>query len=210
MRLKSDFRDYYDLWFDGCGEVFERRSTSEKPRYALLQDLEAAGIPTPPHGTVCTIANRIEEHLGGTETTDGKVVVYLDDTAHCGEGKILVPFNEALLEYPNHYCTWFIDGRGESLRHLQIGDRAWTLKYVSFHDWRSNVGDGTVEVIEEVATRFENIRLPLFAVDFVSGYAVDLNSSPGMTCSGMEKILPGKEVVTLIESKIKSLKETCA
>lgn len=40
-------------------------------------------------------------------------------------------------------------GAGRSLRYLQVGDRKWWLRYWSENDWRSNAGEGGVEVMGE-------------------------------------------------------------
>ena len=114
LQLKTDFHDYYDHWFDREGQIFERMSHSGMSRREMFGFLEQIGLKTPPHGTPEQIFNTLSEQDKEAEdlaqTHDINffhVVVYLDETAHRGEGKILVPLTEAMQKYPNAFCSLY-------------------------------------------------------------------------------------------------------
>jgi hypothetical protein len=116
---------------------------------------------------------------------------------------------QALEEYPDCYYSAYIKDKipGRSLRYLKIGSRAWELEYVSKDDWRSNVGDVDIKILREVpaATSFKGMNFPIFAIDYaIDGhdnlkYGIDFNIAPGLKYTGLENILPGKEVYSLIK-----------
>ncbi len=109
LKLVSDFRDYYDSWFDLEGEIFHRLTTGGMNRLEQLQFMEKNGLKVPKHGKVSSLDCE-------------KVVVYIDQTAHCGEGKLLLETKQALELYPDSLATEYINKcPGLSWRYLQIG-----------------------------------------------------------------------------------------
>ena len=213
LQLKTDFHDYYDHWFDREGQIFERMSHSGMSRREMFGFLEQIGLKTPPHGTPEQIFNTLSEQdkeaedLGQTHDINFfHVVVYLDETAHRGEGKILVPLTEAMQKYPNAFCSLYYQTLllgSTSLRYLQIGDKIFWLRYTS-DDWRSNYGNVNIKILSQEKDKFHsNIYLPLFAVDFIFGpdftWAIDINIAPGVKGTGVENILPAKEAVAAIK-----------
>lgn len=217
IRLKTDFHDYYDHWFDAEGVEFERFSRQGRGRREALEYLSDIGLKTPPYGTPREVMVKTNNRLLERELElqkDSKyllsVVVYLDENAHRGEGKVLMPLQEALNKYPNHLCTLFIPpipGKSVSMRHLQIGKKAFWLRYTSSDDWRSNCGNVEIEVIKQEKDGYHpKIHYPLFAIDYIANtdkmLAVDLNVSPGLKGTGIENILTGKEVAHLISEAI--------
>lgn len=206
--LESDFRDYYDHWFtpqyQHPNKVLKRIANSQSwSKREQLQFLETIGK---------TPFNRVVREL--PSFLDQKLVVYVNEYSHRGEGKVLLEFEEALEKYPEKYASVYIEqesGSTTSFRLLQIGDSSWWLKYQSSDNWRSNVGDVTVEVEGESSSGWEDIQrnveplkdYPLFAIDFVQSiaghlYAIDFNTAPGLSGTGMEELLKGKEVFELI------------
>ena len=221
VKLKSDFHDYYDDWFDLEGIPFERYSRQGKGRKAALDFLTEIGLRTPPYGTPQEVIVQIYPRLLEREQElqkDSKyllsTVVYLDENAHRGEGKILMPLHEAKSKYFNHLCTLFIPplpGKSISMRHIQIGKKVFWLRYISRDDWRSNCGDVEIEVIrQEMDGYHPQIHHPLFAIDYIANteemLAVDLNVSPGLRGTGIENILSGEEVVHLLREAIGDFK----
>lgn len=221
--LKSDFRDYYDHWFTPSYQspkVFLERyakpvccfkenvdsnlniNFKKREQLRLLDTFEM----TPTHGIVKELPY-----------TSFKLVVYLDEYAHCGEGKILIDSQEAREKYPDCYASFYIEskyGKAISKRLLQIGNRSWWLEYTNHEkDWRSNVGENIEIKIKGETDCFwvNNQRnsdllknYPIFAIDFVESfcgeylYAIDFNTSPGLLGTGIEEILYGNEVFKLI------------
>lgn len=214
--LESDFRDFYDHWFDKEPvDYVLRRNTkpddgiSKRNQFELL---EHAGFSVPVHGYVQDIWSR---------TSKDYLVVYDDEFAHCGEGKTLWRKTKAAMEAPRKYCSVFIETtndplvRSESKRLLAIGDCMFWLTYKS-NGWMSNhAEDIEVSVNGETLRRqsyeregehdfdFLN-RYPLFAIDFVKSLssnllmAIDFNTSPGLKGTGIEDVLSAKEVHKLI------------
>lgn len=203
LKLISNFVDYYDHWFDSDGNIFKRVTTDGMIRGRMFSFLRQRGLSTPIYGVVSHLKNAfyLED--------DDKIVVYIDEKLHCGEGKQLMTLKEAFddKKLQSCLCTQYINtdnpfNYAVSYRHLQIGDRAFWIRYVSYNDWRSNCGDGDIELLEEVIS-MKIPNTPLYAIDFVEKngiyYAVDYNISPGIRGTGIEDILPAKEVVNLIK-----------
>lgn len=175
--------------------------------------LEECGFITPLHGLVMDVWKVVRNPW---------LVVYDDELKHCGEGKTLWPRTKAALEIPSKYCSIFIPTTDDPLVHsvsrrlLAVGERMWWLRYES-DDWMSNHAENVdVSVVGETLPRdryelegdhdFTYLKdYPLFAIDFVETpdgrlMAIDFNSAPGLKSTGMEDILPAKEVVDLIKS----------
>lgn len=166
-RLYSDFIDYYDHYFDSDGIRFERFTYGGMNRIDMLKWL-SKNYPTVQHGYVDKIP-----------PTD-YVVVYTNPKAHMGEGKILLPYNEAIMKYPNYYCSEFVKCGPKSTRLLYAGRFKICLEYSSDDDWRSNCSNVNTTILSiEVG---DPGPAALCAIDFVRGLAVDYNIAPGLGC----------------------------
>lgn len=123
MKLISDFRDYYDHWFDNNEPAFSRLMVSGPTK----QEITRAGYKTIPYG-------RPKDFSKGD-----LLVVYLDETLHAGEGKLLGPQEEALELYPEKLCSLFIKSNSISTRYLWVGSRCFELAYENLdkREWRS-------------------------------------------------------------------------
>lgn len=226
--IKTNFIDYYDHWFDREGYIFERRSDGGMSRREMFAFLRHHGSNVPIYGTPADICRSLGNQGSNPEKKSPiKVVVYLDERAHRGEGKILVPIEYAQKEYPDSLCSMYYPGAGraESIRYLQIGDLHVWLKYVSL-DWRSNV-EPEIIVLSEIHKGYHpTIHFPLFAIDFVSGntqradqatclddvcnswIAVDFNISPGIRGTGIENALSAKEAAEAIRRAVSKQQES--
>ncbi len=219
IQLTSDFSDFYDHWFCGAYEkpnrTFDRASRTTMSKRQQFQLLQEMGFNVPSHGTVTEVVER----LAGTQQEQSPpltLVGYTDEFAHAGEGKIIRAYYYLISEQPHLYCSEFIPTSEDttisiSYRLLQVGDRAWWLKYEGRGSWMSNhAPDVTVEVLHEAHGFWdtgEEIRpkqYPLFAIDFVvpvgseKKLAIDFNTAPGLKQTGMEEILSAKECYELI------------
>jgi hypothetical protein len=221
VRLNSDFTDWYDHQFAGKYEVADAElirlasdpnfSLSKRQQFKLLKEV---GLNTPMNGEVSEVAPKVGNN---------KLVVYLDEFAHRGEGKVLLDSSEAIASYPKHYCSAWIDTatndgliKSNSWRLLQIGDKGWWLKYQNPDSWLSNVGSNvSIELGNESdfwddcdLNRFVLKEYALFAIDFVfykcKLLAIDFNSAPGMKWTGIEKVISAKEIYSLITDYIAS------
>jgi hypothetical protein len=218
VRLISDFVDYYDHWFDGYDSelIFRRLSKSGMSRPDMLRFLKEKGFATPAFGTVKDLYDEIiRKQYHDTPGFDSilSVVVYTDIFSHRGEGKLLLPFNEAIEKYPDHFATEYLcvqkNGLGLSYRYLKIGQESFWLQYSSENDWRSNYGEVNVTILFQQLPIYHAIDYPLYAIDFlpIAGtlYAIDFNIAPQIKGTGIEDILPAKKVADLI--KIELLKQ---
>lgn len=196
VKLKSDFRDFYDLAFDAEGYEFKRFTWDGLARPAMLTFLAWNDYNPPRHGFVRDLAPE-----------SAMLVVYTDEKAHRGEGKILMTAKEAMEHHPNAYASEYIQSPPESLRLLQVGMMRWMLSYKSDDAWRSNVGkEVEIQIVSE-HVGYSSIPLPLFAIDFVCDkngirYAVDFNIAPGLKWTGIEDRMKPEEVVELIRQAI--------
>jgi len=215
LRLESDFRDWYDHAFSSQGTPFERLSTGGMSRREMFPYLESLGLEPPRHGTVSAVAAELleewpEESRASAAEQMISLVVYLDLWAHSGEGKVRVSAADALLLYPDRYCSEFMSattsgGAGRSLRYLQVGNRQWHLMYWSDHDWRSNYGEGGVKVLEESPLGYHpTVTEPMFAIDFLligqKLLAVDFNTAPGL--APLRGLVTPSEIVGLLGAAI--------
>jgi len=201
LALRSDFVDFYDLAFDARlpgVPVFQRFSRDAADRVTLLRALRLTlGENVPTFGTA-------RDCLRGWDD-DSMWVAHFDPFAHRGEGKVVLAAGVLRREHPPEtIVVKYIDGnRGRSLRHLQIGRRAFLLHYESADDWRSNCGDVRV-MVSGRAHPMTEATWPLLAVDYVTDgsgrlWAIDLNTAPGMTGTGIEDLMTPDEVVDEIK-----------
>lgn len=200
LQLKSDFREpWYDWAFDKDGVVFERyaKTAMDRPTmWRILEDEFHLQLPT--HGIARNVCQRGDDKLW---------VAYLDPTAHRGEGKVVHASGVCLDKFPEKAVCEYIESarsafyKSYSIRHLQIGNKAWGLAYESKDDWRSNCGDCCASVYRDREPMLE--KYPMFAIDYVihenGPLAIDLNTAPGLRWTGIDKWIKPTKVVELIK-----------
>lgn len=197
IRLKSDFRDFYDHHFAGSfavdAPVYERFASSrERDRKTDHLLLRCAGLRTPSGQAL------------GCWPGETLVVAYVDERAHRGDGKRMGTVDALLREglSGNTYAVQWVGGdaaRGRSLRLLSCGRSHYWLTYRQRDpaEWRSNVGDVEVALADEAPPRLVEraidaagrlqfgLHEPLTAIDFVRDdtgrfLAIDINTAPGL------------------------------
>lgn len=214
--LKSDFRDYYDHWFAGSWQkpdvVFERYIRSKTSRREDFEKLKSMGLRVPVYGTVTEVWEWVRGDFRGLDENKlskvFSVVVYTDEHAHAGEGKLLLSFEEALEKYPSAFASEYIPataaGVGITLRYLRVGLRQFWLRYSSYSDWRSNCGDVKIELLCEEKIADVAGPAPLYAVDFIKTegklVALDYNTSPGLRGTGVEALMGPEQAYRQIVS----------
>lgn len=177
--LKTDFVDYYDNHFDHLSQpephlVFNRLTRNNFSRKDLFNLLEEMNEPVIPHGN----AKKLSEKFWSAN----KFVVYTDEYAHSGQGKLLIDRSQ-IPQYSDTFASLYMPEKPSlSLKKIVIGDRIFWAKYQSSHDWKSNVGD-YVELYEPYeGLRINNKLFPIYTIDYVIGanywWAVDLNTAP--------------------------------
>jgi hypothetical protein len=220
VKLVSDFKDYYDA---SCNVVrnraydyiWDRRQRNWVGRRKLLDVLGQAGFRLPLRGTARKVAgNTRRSHL----------VVYTDEFAHEGQGKVLLPAFEAAEEYAANYCTEYVGPtphrRATSVRILQVGNRAFrgilsgTMKTGS--TWRSNVADEVQARFTDSSGQLAEIKpieaevlkpYPLFAVDLVPDeagnlFAVDFNTAPRLGGTDLGTLLGAQVLTDLVREHV--------
>ena len=217
--LESDFRDYYDHVFYNSLDlslsgIFYRIANNPEfslPKRSQFQYLESAGFRVPKHGLVKDIA-----------TENNKVVVYIDEYVHQGQGKDLLDGSDALSIHPDKYCSEYIGHSfGKSCRYLQVGNRSFIYWYQSSDSWKSNTGEVEISapiehnfwedpyeiafIGEEKRARHDLVfqNYPMFAIDLVPVFntdlaAIDLNTAPGLKWTGMEDLMSPMDVYNAI------------
>lgn len=179
----------YDYCFARDADmVFMRMFFSESqidasaPRREMFARMEAAGIATVPNGTVVDLLRREDPGHG--------LVVYVDERAHRGGGKVRMSCDEALNAFPNAWASVFVPPAGQSLRHFQFGARSFSMPAWSVDDWRCQRGEAYTYCVP--GSRWNLfptvVPYPYFAVDFIPGtdLATDFDFLPGMTDDGLE------------------------
>lgn len=219
IKIKSDFRDYYDHAFCGSYEtpdvMFERNSTGGMSRSAMFTAFTSAGLLTPRHGLVRDLVPALRAEYANCPKELWQImqaVVHLDEQAHAGDGKMALSFDAAETQYPAAFAVEFLPtvaGVGAiSYRHLRVGKKMFWLRYTSHDDWCSNCGDVQIEFMCEAGsatpdTPFFDLS-PMVAVDFLrignQMYAIDLNIAPGLRGAGMEKIMQPSDVLHEVDS----------
>ena len=217
--LRTDFRDYYDPWFDmddvkaiSLRHVLFRYARGGIDRIQMFEYLHSYGLTVPVFGTPRQVYEkllyRLEEEEADILATE--VVGYLDLVSHRGEGKVRTSLKEALSRSDILFCSVFHKHRhptfngGVSIRRLYVGDLEYVLEYRSTDDWRSNCGEVDITILEEKSRRIPGE--PLFAIDFIPTehelVAIDYNAAPQIGGTGIENILSGKEIVAALKRYI--------
>src|SRR5690606_22183941 len=127
------------------------------------------------------------------------VVAYYDPRGHATQGKYKTKLKD--IYYDNMYCSVFIhtDGPPSHVRIAHIGNRSAAYRMWSDHEWMSNTGN-TIEMEFLGVDKYERLlNYPVYAIDFVSGYAVDLNLCPGLGKTPIQDAIPAKEAADAIK-----------
>jgi hypothetical protein len=86
IKLKSDYFDKYDAWFDLSGEIHFSRMAQNSwhtSRDLMFEIFQKLGLKTPRYGFMESFE------------PDDMIVLYTDEYAHCGEGKLLIKAGDA-------------------------------------------------------------------------------------------------------------------
>ena len=208
LKLVSDFRDYYDHWFDREGQEFRRITTEGPTRYQMFDLLRKAGFSTPP---LFKLGKDLDKCIHFTK--DLNVVVYLKPIGHRGEDKIFLSLDEAIEAHPGKWASLFVGERARSFRWLYIGFYEIILEYKSDDFYRSNVGDVSIEIlnVHKVKARigFTKSLPPLCAVDGTNDEglykAFDLNIAPGIEGSGVENVISAEDLANSLKEYISQI-----
>ena len=225
IKLESDFRDFYDMHFWRSGlsvengkpdivwnRYAENSGLSKRGQFSLMSRM---GFDTPAWGLVKDVYSKLRSQRVS------KVVIYLDEYAHSGNGKVVMSLEDAYSNFPRSLCCEFIETGSEagavSTRRLQIGSLGIELEYrsTSPSEWRSNV-DPKISILDATRTPLaidsDLIQIyPIWAVDFVfcperkKAFAVDFNESPGMDRTGVDEVVRPQMIYDEIATHLQML-----
>jgi len=203
VRIRSDFREYYDHAFDLSGMEWFRNSEDDLSRSSAHNRMRNMGLNVPRSGLLNN--RKLLREMGNIQ-----VVVYTNEYTHRGEGKLLLQLEEAMVDYPGCYASAYIHrpvaySQPSSVRRLRIGSSIHWLEYWSEDTWRSNYStvDAPVDIYTYVPGITANIidyePYPMLAIDFVESiygawYAIDYNTSPGIGGTPIEGILTPNDI----------------
>lgn len=212
LQLRSNVTQSYDYCFSRRAPlVFLRMyhtpylNANDVPRREMFARLEASGIQTVPNGIVSELLKKQDPPAG--------LVIYLDEKAHRGEGKIWVSAKEAQERYADCWASVFIPPAGQAVRHFQFGSRAFTMPFQSFDDWRCQKGETTRSWCVP-GSRWEHlfpdvIPHPYFALDFIPGtdMATDFQFVPGTTDDRLDNWMRPREMYRALQEAAGTLME---
>lgn len=204
LQLRSNVSQPYDYCFSRRAEwAFLRMyhtpylNARDITRREMFARLEKAGVGTVPNGIVEDLLRRVDPSHG--------VVVYLDETAHMGNGKEWMSCEEALRLHPQAWASVFIPPAGRAVRHFQFGSRSFTMPFQSFDDWRCQKGETTYSYCVP-GSRHSNlfpevIPYPYWAIDFVPGtdLATDFQFVPGTTDDRLDNWMSPREMYRALQ-----------
>jgi hypothetical protein len=131
---------------------------------------------------------------------DLRCVVYLDEYAHQGDGKVLLPLAEAVERYPDHLGSLLVSSQGPPViyRLARFGRWAfWLRQEGRSDDWRSNQRDSERLLAKVHCEEPNPIPRVLWAIDFVPSpfglLALDFNTAPQLETVGEANALTAAE-----------------
>lgn len=210
LELRTNLRHPYDYCFSRSASIVFLRVydalVGKKlclTRRAMFAWLKEQGIQTVPNDTVENLLKKYDPAHG--------VVVYIDEQAQRGNGKVWVSAKQAQELYANYWCSLFIPPSGRTIRHFQFGDRAFTIPFYSSTDWRSNRGASTSYAVEGSRWSLfpKIVEYPYFAVDFIPGtdMATDFQFVPGLDNDRLENWMQPREMYQALQRATKVLLE---
>ena len=204
LQLRSNVKQSYDYCFSTRAEwaflrMYHTPYLNERDitRREMFAKLEKLGIQTVPNGIVKDLLSKYDPEFG--------LVVYTDETAHMGHGKIWVTSEQALSDYPNAWASLFIPPAGKAIRHFQFGSRSFTIPFQSFDDWRCQRGETTYSYCVP-GSRYEHLfpeilPYPYFAIDFIPGtdMATDFQFVPGTTNDRLDNWMSPRDMYRALQ-----------
>jgi hypothetical protein len=213
VQLLTDYQQFYDGIFDGRPPVFQRMAFTRGglDKRAQFRLFAALGLPTPPHGAVAELHEGLRRSgppFAWPEEVmrDVWCVVYTDELAHRGEGKLLLPLSEAAKRHPACFASLFAAQPGEPIafRHVRFGRLAYWLRQCGTRaGWQSNLADKEWVLSKALAAAPNPVPRVLWAIDFIpspSGLlAVDFNTAPDLATLGETSALTSAEALAELE-----------
>lgn len=188
MRIISDFKDYYDEYFNENASMTYERVRKGLGRGRELKILKALGIKT------------IEvKAVSEFDISNSHLVVYTNPLKHDYQGKKIVEYGEAQIMYDNHLASKFIEeANGITFKYLQIGTRRFRV-YMK-NDVPLELKRGRVIEIQEIqSVGYRQFKSnPIFSIDYINiggeMVAIDFNEVQNLGELGLEEVMDAKAV----------------
>jgi hypothetical protein len=190
LKIKSDFRDYYDSASTSKSNlVYERYYSNAYSRAKGISVLKAIGFKTIEIGPVNQIALMHKQ-----------VVVYTNANEHMGQGKIVMTANDALLTYPNCLASPFYECTSDiTTKFVKIGSRGFKIQLRNSEQLKSDI---IVDIKEDKNKGLSILKVPIYSIDYINysgmAMATELNSVQRLDYLQLETVISANEVISEI------------
>lgn len=204
--LESDFKDYYDSYFEQNAEqvqaVYKRNKCDMPSKGKGLATLRKIGIQT-----IKLEATR--DMIFFDEGQSKQIVVYTDPNKHDGTGRVLMKLSEAQLTYPNSLASEFYEEATSISKLLYIGSRRFKVLI----ETKGGLDKGRVVQIEEIGRMYNYmIACPIFSIDYIPTnnglLAITLNTVERLSDYGFDNIIKPEDIVEEISAAMLEYKLT--
>lgn len=195
IKIVSDFTDYYDYMSDSISTIeYHRNVNNGVQRVAALNKLRQLSIK------VIDIMP-VSKYL----SSDGKIVVYTNPSAHNGNGKKVLTVDEAQLYYPNYSASKYYENCTSYIKFIQVGKQRYTLQIK-----RNSVEDRSTEEIVGISRLPDEynrvVGIPIFSIDYIcvdnQMIATDFNEVEKLSNYGLQEFIKPEEVIKEIKDSL--------
>lgn len=195
IKIVSDFTDYYDYLSDSLSTIeYSRKANNGVQRVAALNKLRQLGIKA-------IDIMPVNKYI----SSDGKIVVYTNTSAHDGKGKKVLTVDEAKLYYSNYSASKYYENCKDYIKFIQIGKQRYTLNIN-----RSSVEDRHSEEIKGITKLPDEynrvVGIPIFSIDYIcienQMVATDFNEVEKLSNYGIQSFIKPEEVIKEIKDSL--------
>lgn len=198
LKIESNFIDYYDNTAKSYNvpsisdKCYDRNIRSYVHKAQSIKFLKALGVNT--------IQLKPVSQLG---VYDDDVVVYVDDTLHECQGKIVVSAKIALRDFSNCVCTHYYPDVCKTYKVLQIGEKRYNISFDKTHNGAEDFSHGLLSDIHQLTPAYnKNIKLPIFSIGYIETktdmIATDFNEVEKLYRLNFNNVLKPEDVVAEI------------
>lgn len=196
LTIKSNFTDYYDNTAKEYNvpsvpnKCYDRNTRIYVHRAQSIKFLKSLGINTITLKPVSQLSRY-----------DDDVVVYIDDTLHEGQGKVVVSANVALRNFSNCVCTKYYPDVSKTYKVLQVGEKRYNLSFdKTTGETEEDFSHGLLSDIKILTPSYnKNINIPIFSIDYIETetdmIATDFNEVEKLNKLNFNTILKPEEII---------------
>lgn len=197
LKIKSNFSDYYDTTAktynvpSAPDKVYDRNTHLYIHKSQSIQFLKALGVNT--------IKLIPVSQLG---VYDNDVVVYLDDTLHGGQGKIVVSAQVALRDFSNCVCTHYYPDVCMTYKVLWVGEKRYNVSFKKNHQGNAEQFDlGEISDITTLTPAYhKKIHIPIYSIGYIETpnemIATDFNEVQNLQKLSINTVLKPEDVIS--------------